>query len=216
MWKSRKSDMHFPDRGALAIRLTCCYGSIFKFVDKCRKNRFPTAKFQMFILLFEKSPSEFHQFPEQYLHKFQQESDTGLKMNLLQEFVFVALDIFKKNHQNRTIRKRLEGWLSFLSSDKPEDIIALIKKYPDFKPMYQQVYEICQNIEQVMGMFSKELYELDRNTVWYMIDELKKENKRWKEKDRQNTEEITRLRKEVEEMRSALLKESRELGEQGV
>ena len=82
--------------------------------------------------------------------------------------------------------------------------------------MYQQVYEICQNIEQVMGMFSKELYELDRNTVWYMIDELKKENKRWKEKDRQNTEEITRLRKEVEEMRSALLKESRELGEQGV
>ena len=45
-------DMHFPDRGALAIRLTCCYGSIFKFVDKCRKNRFPTAKFQMFILLF--------------------------------------------------------------------------------------------------------------------------------------------------------------------
>ena len=168
------------------------------------------------IVLFEKSPSEFHQFPEQYLHKFQQESDTGLKMNLLQEFVFVALDIFKKNHQNRTIRKRLEGWLSFLSSDKPEDIIALIKKYPDFKPMYQQVYRICQNIEQVMGMFSKELYELDRNTVWYMIDELKKENKRWKEKDRQNTEEITRLRKEVEEMRSALLKESRELGEQGV
>lgn len=168
------------------------------------------------IVLFEKSPSEFHQFPEHYLHKFQQESDTGLKMNLLQEFVFVALDIFKKNHQNRTIRKRLEGWLSFLSSDKPEDIIALIKKYPDFKPMYQQVYEICQNIEQVMGMFSKELYELDRNTVWYMIDELKKENKRWKEKDRQNTEEITRLRKEVEEMRSALLKESRELGEQGV
>lgn len=168
------------------------------------------------IVLFEKSPSEFHQFPEQYLHKFQQESDTGLKMNLLQEFVFVALDIFKKNHQNRTIRKRLEGWLSFLSSDKSEDIIALIKKYPDFKPMYQQVYEICQNIEQVMGMFSKELYELDRNTVWYMIDELKKENKRWKEKDRQNTEEITRLRKEVEEMRSALLKESRELGEQGV
>ena len=29
--------------------------------------------------------------------------------------------------------------------------------------MYEQVYEICQNIEQVMGMFSKELYELDSN-----------------------------------------------------
>ena len=59
--------------------------------------------------------------------------------------------------------------------EQPEDIIALIEKYPDFKPMYAQVYEICQNIEQVMGMFSKELYELDRNTVRYMIDELQEE-----------------------------------------
>ncbi len=56
--------------------------------------------------------------------------------------------------------------------------------------MYAQIYEICQNIEQVMGMFSKELYELDRNTVRYMIDELQEENKRWKEQDKRNQEEI--------------------------
>ena len=56
--------------------------------------------------------------------------------------------------------------------------------------MYEQVYEICQNIEQVMGMFSKELYELDRNTVRYMIDELQEENVRWKEQDKRNQAEI--------------------------
>ena len=49
--------------------------------------------------------------------------------------------------------------------------------------MYEQTYEICQNIEQVMGMFSKELYELDRNTVRYMIDMLQEEIARQKEEN---------------------------------
>ena len=122
-----------------------------------------------------------------------------MKINLLQEFVFVALDIYKQNHQNKSIKKRLEGWLTFLSSDEPEDIIALIEKYPDFKTMYEQVYEICQNIEQVMGMFSKELYELDRNTVRYMIDELKEENQRQKEKIEQMEAELREALKKLEE-----------------
>lgn len=38
--------------------------------------------------------------------------------------------------------------------------------------MYAHIYDICQNIEKVMGMFSKELRELDRNTVQLMIDEM--------------------------------------------
>ena len=38
--------------------------------------------------------------------------------------------------------------------------------------MYEEVYEICQNVESVMEMFSKELLELDRHTVQYMIDEM--------------------------------------------
>ena len=85
----------------------------------------------------------------------------------------------------------------------------MIEKYPDFKEMYEQVYEICRNIEQVIGMFSKELYELDRNTVRYMIDELQEENRRWKEQDRRQQEEIRsqeeeimRLRKQVEQLNS--------------
>lgn len=38
--------------------------------------------------------------------------------------------------------------------------------------IYEEGYEICRNVERVMEMFSKELYELDRNTVQYMIDEM--------------------------------------------
>ncbi len=38
--------------------------------------------------------------------------------------------------------------------------------------MYQDLYDMCLNVEEVMKMFSKELQELDQNTVIYMIDEL--------------------------------------------
>ncbi len=58
------------------------------------------------------------------------------------------------------------------TSDEPEDIIKLIEKYPEFRAIYEEGYEICLNVERVMEMFSKELYELDRNTVQYMIDEM--------------------------------------------
>ena len=34
---------------------------------------------------------------------------------------------------------------------------------------------MCRNVENVMGFFSEELREMDRNTVRYMIDELQKE-----------------------------------------
>ena len=34
---------------------------------------------------------------------------------------------------------------------------------------------MCRNTEKVMNMFSKELRELDRNTVQYMIDEMQEE-----------------------------------------
>ncbi len=64
--------------------------------------------------------------------------------------------------------------------------------------MYEQIYEICQNIEQVMGMFSKELYELDRNTVRYMIDELQEENARQKEENARQKEENARQKEELE------------------
>ena len=78
------------------------------------------------------------------------------------------------------IQNRLDAWLAFLGSDDPEIIIDIIEQYPDFKKMYQQVYDICRNIEEVMGMFSKELLEMDRNTVELMIDEMQDEIKQQK------------------------------------
>lgn len=158
------------------------------------------------IVLFEKSSKEFRDFPDDYIHKFKQKSDTGLELDLLQRFVFVSLDIHKKRYQNKDIENKLDAWLVFLGSDEPEDVIRLITKYPEFKAMYEQVYEICRNIEKVMGMFSEELRELDRNTVKYMMDEMQREidekDKKLSEKDSdldKKDKEIARLSSELDQ-----------------
>ncbi|MBQ9505516.1 MAG: hypothetical protein IJU93_10980, partial [Lachnospiraceae bacterium] len=41
------------------------------------------------IVLLEKSPALFHKYPDNYIHRFSQKSDTGLKLNLLQHHIFI-------------------------------------------------------------------------------------------------------------------------------
>jgi chromosome segregation ATPase len=76
---------------------------------------------------------------------------------------------------NKPIASRIEAWLTFFSSEKPEDVLKLIEAYPEFKPMYEEVYALCKNTERVIDMFSEELYELDKNTVKFMMDEMQEE-----------------------------------------
>lgn len=89
--------------------------------------------------------------------------------------MFVPLDLFRKNVQDKGIRNKLDAWLAFLSMDEPDMIIKLIEEYPEFKVMYQQVYEMCRNVEGLMGIFSEELKIMDRNTVKYMVDQMQDE-----------------------------------------
>ena len=84
----------------------------------------------------------------------------------------VPLDNFRGILHNKGIKDKLDAWLTFLSVDEPEMIVKLIREYPQFKKYYEEIYQLCRNTEKVMGMFSKELQELDRNTVQYMLDEM--------------------------------------------
>ena len=131
----------------------------------------------------------------------EQKTDTGLKINLLQEYHFIALDIFRKTIYNKGIQDELDAWLVFLSVEEPEQIIELLEKYPKFRPMYEQVYEMCRSTERVMGMFSRELKELDENTVEFMIDELKemvdKEKARAEEEKNRADQAETRVEAET-------------------
>lgn len=123
------------------------------------------------IVLMEKSPKIFHDYPDDYVHYVNEASNTGIKLNMLQNFIFIPIDIFLNRLHNRGITNELDAWLTFLGCDDPRYIIQLIHDYPQFKPMYTQLYDLCLNIEKVMSMFSKELQLMDQNTVKYMMDE---------------------------------------------
>ena len=148
------------------------------------------------IVLYESSPSEFHAFPKDYVHRFHQTSNTGLEMDLLEEYIFIPLDILKKIvHNNKEIGNPLEAWLAFFCMDEPGWILKLSENYPLFREMYGEIYEMCRNLEGVMQMYSKELQELDSNTVQYMIDEMQETIN---QKDAQLAEQAALLGKNAE------------------
>ena len=176
------------------------------------------------IVFFETSIKEFHEYPQNYIHKFKQQSDTGLELELLQKYVFIPLDIFRgiyhndgksngKNSANRCWNKT-EAWLTFLSTDEPEIIIELIRQYPEFKEMYEEIYVMCQNVEKVMEMFSKELIQLDRNTVQYMIDEMQDTIDVQKEELEAKQETIDTQKGELEQQKATISTQKNELEEQ--
>ena len=165
------------------------------------------------IVFFETSIKEFHEYPQNYIHKFKQQSDTGLGLELLQKYVFIPLDIFRGIYHNN-LRNKTEAWLTFLSTDEPEIIIELISQYPEFKEMYEEIYVMCQNVEKVMEMFSKELIQLDRNTVQYMIDEMQDTIDIQKEELEAKQETIDTQKGELEQQKATISTQKNELEEQ--
>ena len=165
------------------------------------------------IVFFETSIKEFHEYPQNYIHKFKQQSDTGLELELLQKYVFIPLDIFRGIYHNN-LRNKTEAWLTFLSTDEPEIIIELISQYPEFKEMYEEIYVMCQNVEKVMEMFSKELIQLDRNTVQYMIDEMQDTIDVQKEELEAKQETIDTQKGELEQQKATISTQKNELEEQ--
>ena len=143
------------------------------------------------IVIFEKSPNVFHAFPSDYLHYIEAKSNTGIELELLQKYLFISLDIFKENVQNKgSIDNRIEAWLSFLSMDEPVNILNLIEVYPEFQRMYDEVYQLCLNTEKVMEMFSEELRILDHNTAEYMVDVMQDEIDALKDKTQKQQDTI--------------------------
>ena len=155
------------------------------------------------IVLIEKSSLEFHRTQEQYIHYSNQVFNTGLELNLLQKYIFISLDVFQE--MSYTLNRELDAWLLFLSSDKPDDMIRIIEKYPCFKELYREIAEFQTKPEELVNMYSDALEIMDKNTVQYMIDEQQQEIERQRklvaEKEellQKQSAEIARLKKQLE------------------
>ena len=157
------------------------------------------------IVFMESSTAEFHKFPDRYVHTITGQSDTGLRLNVLQQYIFVPLDIFKENMKKYGIRSEQDAWAAFLSSDSPEVICTLIEQYPEqFLDLYRKLSGICQNTEGVMNMFSEELAILDRNTVILMQEEMKKEIELQKAEIERNKVVLEQNKAELEQNKAEL------------
>ena len=123
--------------------------------------------------------------------------------------------------QYKRVRRELGKKFHYRDIKKVYTIVLFEKSNSVFKSfskdIYEEIYNICRNSERMMGMFSKELEILDRNTVKLMIDELdealgeerekvkaiKQERETLKaEKESLEAEkELIRLRAELEKLR---------------
>ena len=108
----------------------------------------------------------------------------------------------------------MDAWLAFLSMDDPDMIIQLITEYPEFKAMYQQAYEICRNVEALMGIFSEELRIMDRNTVKYMVDQMQEEIDSQKQKLEQKDTQLKKKNTELEQKSVQLKQKDKQLSDQ--
>lgn len=130
--------------------------------------------------------------------------DSGLDMEFLQEYVLIALDIFKKFFYSKDRNEQI-AWLSLLATENLEEAEQMTREYPWLKEIYEEIAMLRQKPEEVLGMYSEALRILDQNTLKYMIEELQKEVE---EKDAalREKDSALRLMEEKNEELMALLK----------
>lgn len=109
-----------------------------------------------------------------YIHYGKTTFDTGLKLELLQEYCLIALDEFRKYPYPKD-RSEQTAWLSLLATEDIREAEKLIEEYPWLEEIYREAAALRRDPEEVLDMYSEALRILDRNTVRYMIEEQKKE-----------------------------------------
>lgn len=137
-----------------------------------------------------------------FIHRLQNNFDSGAEVNLLSNLVYISLDTFREVREN--ISDKLVAWLIFLSSDKPEDIMQLVEKYPEFRECYQDIMKFRTNPEELIKMFSEALIQMDKNTVQYMIEEQQKELERKRKELEESQRELEESQRELEESQREL------------
>ena len=182
------------------------------------------------IVLYEKTEGDFKDPMLQgaYIHHGKTRFDTSLKLNLLQEYFLIALDVFCQNgytddkksgaleteliatHNNipetgfatnDLSMDSLEGWLSILTAETMADVERVIRRYPWSEPIFREMSAYVNNPEEVILMFSEALKIADRNTVKYMIEELQDKathEAELRKQTEENLQQETQRRKQTE------------------
>ena len=88
-----------------------------------------------------------------YIHRLENAFDSGVELKMLANLTYVCLDTFANVSEN--ITNKTDAWLTFLSSDEPEDILRLVHQYPEFAECYHDITEFRKKPEELISMFQK-------------------------------------------------------------
>ena len=218
-----------------AERISCYSSDLlmreYSHLKKDRNFKYSDMKKVYTIVLYEKTEGDFKDPMLQgaYIHHGKTRFDTNLKLNLLQEYFLIALDVFGQNgytdgknsdaleteliatHSNipeaglatnNLSTDSLDGWLSILTAETMADVECVIRRYPWSEPIFREMSAYVNNPEEVILMFSEALKIADRNTVKYMIEELQDKathEAELRKQTEENLQQETQRRKQAEE-----------------
>ena len=173
-----------------------------------------------------------------YFHVGKTKFNTGIKIELLQDFVLVSLDTFKKYRYSDIKEGRTEitdydydssqyndalvsekmkrdrlKFLSLFVAETPQEIDRLIEIFPDLESVRRDINEYLERPGEVLSMFSEALRILDRNTAELMVDRMKDEIVDLKAQNDELTEQIDGLQVQLQQ-KDELKEKNNELQEE--
>lgn len=179
------------------------------------------------IILFEDSKKSLISDIDKalYFHVGKTKFNTGIKIELLQDFVLVSLDTFKKyrysdikegriditdydydssQYSNELVTDKMKRdrlkYLSLFVAETPQEIDRLIEIFPDLESVRRDINEYLERPGEVLSMFSEALRILDRNTAELMVDRMKDEIVDLQEQKDELTGHINELQEQKAEL----------------
>jgi hypothetical protein len=124
------------------------------------------------IVLFEQSPEVFSSDREHYIHRARMKTDTGIEPDSISRHIYVTLDIFREQMQNKAVTTELEAWLTLLSTQNLDKIAELIEGFDGFDRIYSEIFQMRTKPEELVKMYDSCFRELDRNEEQMYMEEL--------------------------------------------
>ena len=179
------------------------------------------------IILFEDSNKSLISQVDKalYFHVGKTRFNTGVKIELLQDFVLVSLDTFKKyrysdiregrtditdydydssQYNDELVSEKMKRdrlkYLSLFVAETPQEIERLIEIFPDLESVRRDINEYLERPVEVLSMFSEALRILDRNTAELMVDRMKDEMEALQVQNDELTGEIDELKEQKDEL----------------
>ena len=158
-----------------------------------------------------------------YFHVGKTKFNTGIKIELLQDFVLVSLDTFKKyrysnikeghtditdydydssQYNDESVSEKMKRdrlkFLSLFVAETPQEIDRLIEIFPDLESVRRDINEYLERPGEVLSMFSEALRILDRNTAELMVDRMKDEIVDLQEQKDELTNQVGQLTEQID------------------